>query len=84
MKMCSKTHQIAPFKKISRGGGDIPQNPPSKPLHGMQLLAKTPKSCPPPLANPGILHIPMHVIGLIVIAASQQCMQLNANNIVSM
>ena len=47
MKICSKTHQIAPFKKISRGS--MPPNPLAN------AWPSLPKSWPP-LANPAYVH----------------------------
>ena len=45
-------HQIAPFKKNSRGS--IPPNPPSKALRDMQISKSEKKYfLPPPLPNPG-------------------------------
>ena len=52
MKICSKTHQIAPFK-IFFSGKHAP-NPPSKCL-ATPRFASTQKSWPP-LANPAYAH----------------------------
>ena len=52
MKICSKTHQIAPFK-IFFSGNQAP-NPPSKRL-ATPRVASTQKSWPP-LANPAYAH----------------------------
>ena len=56
MKLCSKTHQIAPFNKIFSWNliGSIPPNPSNKPLRGMQLAQTTKKLIP--LANPAYAH----------------------------
>ena len=57
MKICSKTHQIAPFKKKFRGR--MPPNPPSK---RMATRRKPPPPFPPPknswppLANSAYAH----------------------------
>ena len=57
MKICSKTHQIAPFKKNSQG--IMPPNPPSKRLATPRFAAchlpSPPKSWPP-LVNPAYVH----------------------------
>ena len=45
MKICSKTHQIAPFKKIFWE------------IYLMINFLQAPKKVPPPLANPAYAHI---------------------------
>ena len=52
MKICSKTHQNAPFKK--KFSGKHAPNPPSKRLTTPRI-ASTQKSWPP-LANPAYAH----------------------------
>ena len=56
MKICSKTHQIAPFKNIFRGG--MSPNPPSKRMATprVAILASPQKNSWPPLANPAYVH----------------------------
>ena len=58
MKICSKTHQIAQFKKKFRGS--MPPNPPSKRMATPRVAAPTPpppkKNSWPPLANPAYAH----------------------------
>ena len=55
MKICSETHQIAPFKKFL--GGSMPPNPPSKRM-ATPRVASPPlkKNSWPPLANPAYAH----------------------------
>ena len=62
MKVYSKTHQIAPFKKIfSEKHASEPSKQTfgyatrRKPLHSMQL-AQPPQKVGPPLANPAYAH----------------------------
>ena len=51
MKICSKTHQIAPLKNIFRGS--MPPNPPSKRVAMPRVASHHPKKNSwPPLANP--------------------------------
>ena len=53
MKLCSKTQQIAPFKKLF--SWKYSPNPPSnKPLRGMQPARTTKKLIP--IANPAYAH----------------------------
>ena len=52
MKLCSKTHQIAPFNKIFSWKHS--PKPSNKPLRGMQLAQTTKKLIP--LANPAYAH----------------------------
>ena len=54
MKICSKTHQIAPFKKNFRGS--MPLNPPSKRLATSRISQLSPPKSWPPLANPAYAH----------------------------
>ena len=54
MKICTKTLQIAPFKKTF-WWGSMPTNPPSKCL-ATPRVANPPKSCAPPLVNPAYAH----------------------------
>ena len=59
IKIYSKTHQIGPYKNISRRS--MPPDLPNKcvvPLCVTQLAQTQIKSCPPPLWQ--ILHTPMH------------------------
>ena len=49
MKICSKTHQIAPIKKIL---GSMPPNPPSKRMTTPRVASKSWY----PLANPAYAH----------------------------
>ena len=57
MKICSKTHQIAPFKIFF--WGSMPPNPPSKCVATPRVVSPPPpkkKIVAPPLANPAYAH----------------------------
>ena len=57
MKICSKTHQIAQFKKKILGS--MPPNPPSKRVATPRVARLHPppkKNSWPPLANPAYAH----------------------------
>ena len=57
MKICSKTHQIAPFKK--KNSGKHAPEPPNKRSHASQAPPppkKKNKNSWPPLANPAYAH----------------------------
>ena len=59
MKICSKTHQIAPIKFFFRGS--MPPNPPSKRVAMPHVATRPPPPpqiivAPPPLANPAYAH----------------------------
>ena len=57
MKICSKTHQIAPFKNLFRGS--MPPNPHSKRMATPSVASPPPpqkKNSRPPLANPAYAH----------------------------
>ena len=56
MKICSKTNQIAPFKKKIRGS--MPPNPPSKRMATPRVASPPPpqKNSCPPLANPAYAY----------------------------
>ena len=49
IKLCSKTHQITPFKKNSRG--NMPPNPLAN-----AMLRPAPQKVRRPLANPAYAH----------------------------
>ena len=64
MKICSKTYQIAPFKKFFRGS--MPLNPPSKRVAMPRVASPPPPPPPPPQKKKNsrphwqILHTPMN------------------------
>ena len=54
MKICSKTHQIAPLNFL---GGSMPPNPPSKRVATTRVASRPPPNNSwPPWANPAYAH----------------------------